>query len=38
MRAFKKMDVNKDGYITHSELEQALTTVSTSLQIWTIFV
>ncbi|XP_058494085.1 EF-hand calcium-binding domain-containing protein 7 [Solea solea] len=26
MRAFKKMDMNNDGYITHSELEQALTT------------
>ncbi|XP_051802773.1 EF-hand calcium-binding domain-containing protein 7 isoform X3 [Acanthochromis polyacanthus] len=26
MRAFKKMDVNGDGYITHSELEKALTT------------
>ncbi|XP_044218419.1 EF-hand calcium-binding domain-containing protein 7 isoform X1 [Thunnus albacares] len=26
MRAFKKMDVNSDGYITHSELEKALTT------------
>ncbi|XP_029003390.1 EF-hand calcium-binding domain-containing protein 7 [Betta splendens] len=26
MRAFKKMDINEDGYITHSELEQALTT------------
>lgn len=28
MRAFKKMDVNSDGYISHSELEKALTTVS----------
>lgn len=28
MRAFKKFDVNGDGYITHSELERALTTVS----------
>lgn len=28
MRAFKKMDVNGDGYISHSELEKALTTVS----------
>nr|XP_020458468.1 EF-hand calcium-binding domain-containing protein 7 [Monopterus albus] len=26
MRAFRKMDVNNDGYITHSELEKALTT------------
>ncbi|XP_034737397.1 phosphoglucomutase-1-like isoform X3 [Etheostoma cragini] len=26
MRAFKKMDVNNDGYISHSELEKALTT------------
>ncbi|XP_069560881.1 EF-hand calcium-binding domain-containing protein 7 [Brachyistius frenatus] len=26
MRAFKKMDANRDGYITHSELEKALTT------------
>ncbi|KAL3047141.1 hypothetical protein OYC64_021381 [Pagothenia borchgrevinki] len=26
MRAFKKMDVNSDGYISHSELEKALTT------------
>ncbi|XP_026201419.1 EF-hand calcium-binding domain-containing protein 7-like isoform X2 [Anabas testudineus] len=26
LRAFKKMDVNGDGYITHSELEKALTT------------
>ncbi|XP_008331450.1 EF-hand calcium-binding domain-containing protein 7 [Cynoglossus semilaevis] len=26
MRAFKKFDVNGDGYITHSELERALTT------------
>lgn len=26
MRVFKKMDVNGDGYITHSELEKALTT------------
>ncbi|KAM9386147.1 EF-hand calcium-binding domain-containing protein 7 [Pholidichthys leucotaenia] len=26
MRAFKKMDVNGDGYITHSELEKTLTT------------
>ncbi|XP_070764430.1 EF-hand calcium-binding domain-containing protein 7 [Enoplosus armatus] len=25
MRAFKKMDVNGDGYISHSELERALT-------------
>ncbi len=28
MRAFKKMDVNGDGYISRSELEKALTTVS----------
>lgn len=28
MRVFKKMDVNGDGYITHSELEKALITVS----------
>lgn len=28
MRAFKKMDMNSDGYITHNELEKALTTVS----------
>ena len=28
MRAFKKIDVNSDGYISHSELEKALTTVS----------
>lgn len=28
MRAFKKMDVNGDGYISHSELEKALITVS----------
>lgn len=28
MRAFKKMDVNSDGYISHSEMEKALTTVS----------
>ncbi|XP_076026273.1 EF-hand calcium-binding domain-containing protein 7 [Genypterus blacodes] len=26
MRAFRKMDVNGDGFITHSELEKALTT------------
>nr|XP_046247099.1 EF-hand calcium-binding domain-containing protein 7 [Scatophagus argus] len=26
LRAFKKMDVNSDGYISHSELEKALTT------------
>ncbi|KAK2835239.1 hypothetical protein Q5P01_015723 [Channa striata] len=26
IRAFKKIDVNGDGYITHSELERALTT------------
>ncbi|XP_028259706.1 EF-hand calcium-binding domain-containing protein 7 [Parambassis ranga] len=26
LRAFKKMDVNGDGYISHSELEKALTT------------
>ncbi|XP_049910844.1 EF-hand calcium-binding domain-containing protein 7 [Epinephelus moara] len=26
MRAFKRMDVNSDGYISHSELEKALTT------------
>ncbi|KAF7655388.1 hypothetical protein LDENG_00056880 [Lucifuga dentata] len=26
MRAFKKMDVNGDGYITHSQLEKVLTT------------
>ncbi|XP_029284682.1 EF-hand calcium-binding domain-containing protein 7 isoform X1 [Cottoperca gobio] len=26
MRAFKKMDVDSDGYISHSELEKALTT------------
>ncbi|KAF1385441.1 hypothetical protein PFLUV_G00107810 [Perca fluviatilis] len=26
MRAFKKIDVNSDGYISHSELEKALTT------------
>ncbi|KAI9517550.1 hypothetical protein NQZ68_004770 [Dissostichus eleginoides] len=26
MRAFKKMDVNSDGFISHSELEKALTT------------
>uniref|UniRef100_A0A8D3CWD6 EF-hand calcium binding domain 7 n=1 Tax=Scophthalmus maximus TaxID=52904 RepID=A0A8D3CWD6_SCOMX len=26
MRAFKKMDVNGDGYVTHSDLEKALTT------------
>ncbi|XP_070687879.1 EF-hand calcium-binding domain-containing protein 7 [Pempheris klunzingeri] len=26
VRAFKKMDVNGDGYISHSELEKALTT------------
>lgn len=28
MRAFRKMDVNGDGYITYSELENTLTTVS----------
>lgn len=28
LRAFKKMDVNGDGYISFSELEKALTTVS----------
>lgn len=28
MRAFKTMDVNGDGYIFHSALEKALTTVS----------
>lgn len=33
MRVFKKMDVNGDGYITHSELEKALITVS-SLTLW----
>ncbi|XP_034035442.1 phosphoglucomutase-1-like isoform X3 [Thalassophryne amazonica] len=26
IRAFKKMDINSDGYITHSELEKVLTT------------
>nr|XP_040040139.1 EF-hand calcium-binding domain-containing protein 7 [Gasterosteus aculeatus aculeatus] len=26
MRAFKKMDLNSDGYISHSELQKALTT------------
>lgn len=30
IRAFKKLDVNCDGYITHSELEEALTSVSSS--------
>ena len=30
MRAFKKMDVNGDGLITHNELEKALSTVSNS--------
>lgn len=29
LRAFKKMDDSGDGYISHSELEKALTTVST---------
>lgn len=29
LRAFKKMDVNGDGYISLNELEKALTTVST---------
>lgn len=28
LRAFRKMDVNGDGFISHSELEKALTTVS----------
>lgn len=28
MRAFKKMDVNGYGFITHNELEKVLTTVS----------
>lgn len=28
LRAFKKMDVNGDGYVSFSELEKALTTVS----------
>lgn len=40
LRAFKKMDVNGDGYISHSELEKALTTVSSTKQtcnmwVWT---
>lgn len=29
IRVFKKMDLNGDGYISRSELEKALTTVST---------
>lgn len=29
LRAFKKMDVNGDGFISLNELEKALTTVST---------
>ncbi|KAG7242345.1 hypothetical protein INR49_024021 [Caranx melampygus] len=33
MRAFKKMDVNSDGYITHSELEKALTTTGDKMTI-----
>uniref|UniRef100_A0A7N8XUG0 EF-hand calcium binding domain 7 n=1 Tax=Mastacembelus armatus TaxID=205130 RepID=A0A7N8XUG0_9TELE len=33
MRAFKKMDVNSDGYITHSELEKALTTSGEKMTI-----
>ncbi|XP_069009263.1 EF-hand calcium-binding domain-containing protein 7 [Embiotoca jacksoni] len=40
MRAFKKMDVNRDGYITHSELEKALTTRGekmTTEEVTTIF-
>ncbi|XP_040896367.1 EF-hand calcium-binding domain-containing protein 7 isoform X2 [Toxotes jaculatrix] len=40
MRAFRKMDVNGDGYITHSELEKALTTRGekmTSEEVNTIF-
>lgn len=28
LRAFRKMDVNGDGYVSHGELEKALTTVS----------
>lgn len=32
LRAFKKMDENGDGYISHSELEKALTTVSKHLE------
>lgn len=37
MRAFNKMDVNRDGFISHSELEKALTTVS-HLQNGSIFI
>uniref|UniRef100_A0A4W5LM84 EF-hand calcium binding domain 7 n=1 Tax=Hucho hucho TaxID=62062 RepID=A0A4W5LM84_9TELE len=30
MRAFRKMDINGDGYISHSELHKVLTSVSTA--------
>ena len=30
MRAFRKMDANGDGYISHSELQRVLTSVSIS--------
>lgn len=38
LRAFKKMDMNGDGYITHSELEKALTTVSSSVLMQTSYI
>lgn len=34
LRAFKKMDDSGDGYISHSELEKALTTVSSTRCMW----
>lgn len=33
LRVFKRMDVNGDGYISHTELEKALTTVSSTRQM-----
>lgn len=31
MKAFKKIDMNGDGFISHSELKKVMTTVSLSL-------
>jgi len=32
IKAFRKIDINGDGYITNSELKKMLTTVSTKVQ------
>ena len=34
--AFKKMDINNDGFISFSELKRALTMVTKCVQIYTI--